>query len=66
MQFINVSCSKKSKTVTKILLNNNNHNVQNIYFPTVPKGKERLRISLKPFHTDEMIDDLLKSIKNII
>ena len=66
LQFINVSGSKKSKTISKILLNNNNHYVQNINFPTVPKGKERLRISLKPFHSEEMIDDLLKSIKNII
>lgn len=46
------------------LMTHYKHYVQSINYPTVPKGKERLRIAPTPFHTHEMMDkfvlDLLK------
>ncbi|MFV0531192.1 MAG: aminotransferase class I/II-fold pyridoxal phosphate-dependent enzyme [Flavobacteriales bacterium] len=38
-------------------------NVKPIFHPTVPKGKERLRISLHSYNSLEEIDELIKIIK---
>lgn len=40
--------------------------VQHINFPTVPKGTERLRIIPTPFHTEEMIKNLVESLSSIM
>ena len=37
--------------------------VQPINYPTVPKGKERLRITPNPLHDEKMIDNLVESLK---
>jgi len=64
-----------SKSISQALLDEYNIYIQNINYPTVSKGEERLRIIITPLHTDQMIDDLVNalvkclsksSIKNLI
>lgn len=40
--------------------------VKAILYPTVPKGKERIRICLHSFNTEKEIYDLLESIKKLL
>ncbi|MBN8828411.1 MAG: 5-aminolevulinate synthase [Sphingobacteriia bacterium] len=50
------------KEASTILLEEFNIFVQHINYPTVPKGTERLRITPTPFHTDQMIEQLMEGI----
>lgn len=52
-----------SRKISEILLDEFSIFVQHINYPTVKKGTERLRITPTPFHTDEMIEDLVNSLK---
>lgn len=54
----------EAKQISELLLNKYNIYVQHINFPTVPKGTERLRITPTPFHTDQMIEELVFALKN--
>ena len=47
------------------LLNNFHIYVQPINYPTVPKGQERLRLTVTPSHTKEMIDELVNALENL-
>ena len=50
-------------TVTSHLLEHHQMYIQPINHPTVPKGTERLRITPGPLHTEQMIYDLVESLK---
>ena len=53
----------RCKEISNILLNEFNHYIQPINYPTVPVGKERLRITPGPLHTEKMISDLTIALK---
>ncbi|CAF1216225.1 unnamed protein product [Adineta steineri] len=39
--------------------------IQSINYPTVERGTERLRIAATPYHTSEMIDQLVDALKQV-
>ena len=53
------------KKASDILLTEFSIFVQPINYPTVPKGKERLRITPTPLHDDLMMDHLVDSFKEV-
>lgn len=52
----------RCKEVSDVLLKRHNIYIQPINYPTVPKGRERLRITPTPFHTDELIQELVSAL----
>lgn len=55
-----------AKKISMSLLNDHGIYVQHINYPTVPKGRERLRITPTPFHTEKMLDDLVNALKQFL
>lgn len=51
--------------VSKLLLEKYKIFIQYINFPTVPRKTERLRITPTPFHTEEMVQDLVRILQEI-
>ena len=58
--------AKKCKAISDALLNDHGIFVQPINYPTVKEGTERLRFAPTPFHTDGMIEDLIKALKEVM
>ena len=55
----------RCKEISNILLNEFNHYIQPINYPTVPKGTERLRFTPSPLHTYDDIDYLVNSLASL-
>lgn len=62
---VKVGDSKRCTEVSKLLLKEYGMYVQPINYPTVPVGTERLRITVTPAHTEEMIADLADALREI-
>lgn len=63
---IMINDAKKAADASRMLLDDYGIFIQHINFPTVPKDTERLRITPTPFHTDEMIGYLVKSLSEVL
>ncbi len=50
---------------SQILLEKHGIFIQNINYPTVPKGTDRLRITPTPQHTDSMVEHLVESLSAV-
>ena len=60
-----VGDAAKARAFSKRLLDEFNIYVQHINYPTVAKGDERLRITITPFHSEKMIDELVSALKKM-
>ncbi len=54
------------KEVSQCLLDKYHIYAPPINYPTVPKGTERLRLTPNPYHTDEMMDNMVKALKTLL
>ena len=57
--------TKKAKLFSKLLLQQYNSYIQPIFYPTVPEGSARLRITVTPKHSIQDIDNLLAALKRL-
>jgi 5-aminolevulinate synthase len=55
-----------SRGISRQLLDKFNIYIQNINYPTVPKGRERLRITPTPLHTEKMLEELVLALKYLL
>jgi 5-aminolevulinate synthase len=58
--------AKRCKAVSDRLLNDHSIYVQPINYPTVSVGAERLRFAPTPLHSDALIDDCVKALKDTL
>ena len=53
------------KKVSQDLIDEHKIYAQPIFFPTVPKGLERLRITVTPKHRKEHIENMIKALDQV-
>lgn len=58
--------AERCKEISKRLLEEFFLYATPINYPTVPKGTERLRLTPNPFHTDAMMDDMVRALKSLL
>jgi 5-aminolevulinate synthase len=53
------------KSVADTLMRDHAIYVQPINYPTVPRGKERLRLTPSPVHSDKLMDELVQALNSV-
>lgn len=54
---------KHCTEISDMMIQEFGHYIQAINYPTVPRGEEKLRLAPTPYHTPEMIDQLVADMK---
>jgi 5-aminolevulinate synthase len=62
---VHIGDPEKCKAASDLLLREHGIYIQPINYPTVPKGRERLRITPTPYHDDELIDRLAEAMVDV-
>lgn len=57
--------TSRAKLFSRLLLEQYNSYIQPIFYPTVPEGSARLRITITPKHSIKDIDKLIASLKRL-
>ncbi|MEY3197379.1 MAG: hypothetical protein RLZZ59_750 [Pseudomonadota bacterium] len=55
-----------TKEISKKLFEEHAIYLQHINYPTVSRGTERLRITITPYHSDEMIEKLISALTRVL
>lgn len=63
---IMIGDARRAQQISSYLLQQHKIYVQHINYPTVPKGTERLRVIITPFHTSNMMDEFISSLQNAL